>query len=67
MTEPWLWGYSSRLSAWPGERVGLHLAGTAPSCEVEVARVGRERAVVHRIAGIPLKPHPVPEGAHVVG
>jgi hypothetical protein len=67
MTQPWLWGYSSRLAARPGERVGLHLAGTAPRCDVEIARVGRERTVVHRIVNVPLAPHPVPEGAHVVG
>jgi len=67
MTQPWLWGYSSRLSARPGERIGLHLAGTPASCDVEVVRVGRERTAVHRIPGVPLSPHPVPEGAHVVG
>src|SRR6185436_5861336 len=67
MTEPWIWGYSDRLSARPGERVGLHLAGTAPRCDVEVARIGRERTPVHRIAGVPLQPHAVPEGAHVAG
>jgi hypothetical protein len=67
MSERWLWGYSSRLSARPGQRVGLHLAGTAPTCDVEVARVGRERVVVHRLAGVALAAHPVPEGAHVAG
>lgn len=67
MTRPWLWGYSSRLSARPGERVGLHLAGTAPRCDVEIARLGRERVVVRRIADVALAPHPVPERAHVVG
>jgi hypothetical protein len=67
MTQPWLWGYSNRLAARPGERVGLHLAGTAPRCDVEVARVGRERVVVHRITDVPLAAHPVPEGAHLVG
>ncbi len=67
MASAWLWGYSDRLSARPGERVALHLAGTAPRCDVEVARVGRERRVVHRLDGIALAPHPVPERAHVVG
>ena len=67
MTQPWLWGYSNRLSARPGERVGLHLAGTAPRCDVEIARVGRERVVVQRIADVALEPHSVPERAHLVG
>jgi hypothetical protein len=67
MTEPWIWGYSDRLSARAGERVGLHLAGTAPRCDVEFARIGRTREVVHRIAGVPLADRPVPEHAHVVG
>ncbi len=67
MASAWLWGYSDRLSAAPGERVALHLAGTAPRCDVEVARVGRERRIVARLDGIRLAPHPVPERAHVVG
>jgi len=67
MTSPWIWGYSDRLSARPGEEVALHLAGTAPRCEVEIARVGRERCVVRRIDGVGLAPHPVPERAHLVG
>jgi hypothetical protein len=67
MTEPWIWGYSDGLSARAGERVGLHLAGTAPRCDVEIARIGRTREAVHRIAGVPLAAHPVPEHAHVVG
>ena len=67
MTRPCLWAYSSRLGARPGERVGLHAAGTAPRCEVEIARVGRERVVVQRLEDVPLAPHPVPERAHVVG
>ena len=67
MTEPWIWGYSDRLSARPGERVGLHLAGTAPRCDVEIARIGRTREVVHRIAGVSLTEREVPSRAHVVG
>jgi hypothetical protein len=50
-----------------GESVTLHLAGSARRCDVEVARVGRERRVVHRVDGVALAPHPVPERAHVVG
>jgi hypothetical protein len=67
MTEPWIWGYSDRLSARPGERVGLHLAGTAPRCDVKIARIGRTREVVHRIAGVSLVEREVPSRAHVVG
>jgi hypothetical protein len=67
MPSPWIWAYSDRLSARPGERVGLHLAGTAPRCDVEIARVGRERRVVERSTGIAIAAHPVPARAHVVG
>ncbi len=67
MGEGWLWGYSDRLSARPGERVALHVAGSAARCEVEIARVGRARRVVRRIDGVALAPRPVPERAHVVG
>jgi hypothetical protein len=65
--DPWLWAYSDRLSARPGERVALHVAGTAPRCEVEIARVGRERRVVARQGGVAIAAHPTPARAHVVG
>jgi hypothetical protein len=65
--EAWIWGYSDRLSARPGERVALHLAGSAPRCRVEIARVGRERRVVARHEDVPIAPHPVPPRAHVAG
>ena len=67
MPTPWLWGYGDRLSVRPGEAVTLHLAGSAARCEVEIARVGRERRVVRRLDGVALAAHPVPERAHVVG
>jgi hypothetical protein len=67
MPSAWIWGYSDRLSARPGDRVALHLAGSAPRCDVEVARVGRARRVVERLDDIALAPHRVPERAHIVG
>ena len=67
MSAPWLWGYGDRLSVRPGEAVTLHLAGSAPRCDVEIARVGRERRVVRRLDGVVLAAHAVPERAHVVG
>ena len=67
MPTPWLWGYGDRLSVRPGEAVTLHLAGSAARCEVEIARVGRERRVVRRLDGVALAAHPVAERAHVVG
>lgn len=67
MSEPWLWAYSDRLSARAGERVALHVTGTGARADVEIARLGRERRVVHRIPDVAVGVHPVPERAHVVG
>ncbi|MGE3651383.1 MAG: N,N-dimethylformamidase beta subunit family domain-containing protein, partial [Reyranellaceae bacterium] len=64
---PWLWCYADRLSARPGESIGLHIAGTGVRCSIELAREGRERRIVHRIDGIAIAPHPVPDRVHVVG
>lgn len=63
----WLWCYADRLSARPGESIALHIAGTGARCAIEIAREGRERRVMHRIDGIAIAPHPVPEKVHVQG
>ena len=67
MTTPWVWGYSDRLSARPGDEGALHLAGTGKTCDVEIARVGAERRVLRKIEGVALAPHAVPERPHVEG
>ncbi|MFL6204686.1 MAG: hypothetical protein ACJ739_04995, partial [Acidimicrobiales bacterium] len=56
----WCWPQSVA----PGGRVALHLswAGALP-VDVEVARVGREREVVHAETGVPAGDHPTPNGA----
>jgi len=48
----WIWGYSDRLSARPGDTVAFHLSATAPQCAVEIARLGRVREVVWTRDGI---------------
>jgi hypothetical protein len=56
----WCWPQSVA----PGGRVGLHLssAGARP-VDIEVARVGATREVVHTEAGVPAGDHPTPNGA----
>jgi hypothetical protein len=56
----WCWPQSVA----PGGRVGLHLssAGARP-VDIEVARVGATREVVHAEAGVPAGDHPTPNGA----
>jgi len=56
----WCWPQSVA----PGGRVGLHLssAGARP-VDIEVARVGATREVVHAELGVPAGDHPTPNGA----
>jgi len=73
-------GYCVPLSAAPGERVALHAgatrwqrmgavepAGRELGFDVEVARLGATREVVHRIAGLVAAPHAVPADAFARG
>jgi hypothetical protein len=63
----WIWGYSDRLSARPGESVGLHLSATGGACDVEVARLGRARDIVWQESAVAVGEHPVPVNAHIRG
>lgn len=63
----WVWGYSDRLSAKPGEEVAFHLSATGGPCSVEIARLGRERQVVWRKEAVPVERHGVPEAPHIAG
>lgn len=60
-------GYPARLSALPGEEVGLHCSCRAATFSVEVARVGAEREVVWRRDGVPGAELPVPADADAEG
>ncbi|TMQ02233.1 MAG: hypothetical protein E6J90_00285 [Deltaproteobacteria bacterium] len=73
-------GYCVPLSAAPGERVALHVGATrrlkagavAPASgalrfDLEVARLGVEREVVHRAEGLVAPPHELPARAFAVG
>jgi len=73
-------GYFARLSYEPGEEVHLHCGATVPrpsgrvapaaeamAFDLEVARVGADREVVHRAEGIVAEPHPIPEDAAARG
>jgi hypothetical protein len=61
-------GYCWPQTVAPGGRVALHLssAGARP-VDVEVARVGGTREVVHTEAGVPAGDHPTPNGAAQTG
>jgi hypothetical protein len=63
----WLWAYSDRTSARPGDSVALHVAGTGAHCDVELAQLGRERRIADRLERVAIAPHPTPAHAHVVG
>ncbi len=62
--EPWV--YAWPVSVTPGEQVGLHVAGPAGTVDLEVARVGASRQVVHS-GRLTLVPHDVPDDANVAG
>ncbi len=60
-------GYCWPQSARPGEEVALHLSATTGVVDVEVARVGRQRTVVHREEAVAVDDHPAPDGASAHG
>jgi hypothetical protein len=73
-------GYFARQSYEPGEVVALHCGATVPRpsgrvapadevlvFDVEVARLGAGREVVHRVEGVVAEPHPIPEDAAAAG
>ena len=73
-------GYAARLSYEPGEQVAVHCAATvahpsgrvrpgdqALAFSVEIARLGVEREVVHRIDGLVAEPQPIPADASFAG
>jgi hypothetical protein len=73
-------GYFARLSYEPGEVVALHCGATVPRpsgrvapadealvFDLEVARLGAGREVVHRVEGVVAEPHPIPEDAAAAG
>lgn len=60
----WIWGYSDGLSARPGDEVALHISATGGTCDIEVARLGRERVVAWRKEGVAVGEHATPVNAH---
>ncbi len=46
-----------------GETVGIHLAATSPTVDVEVVRDGANPTVVWRRAGVRTEPHAIPDDA----
>jgi hypothetical protein len=59
--------YTNVLSALPGEAVDLRISCAEGLCEVEIARVGRERTVVLRQSGLKVGEQPTPEEADRLG
>jgi hypothetical protein len=73
-------GYFSQLSYEPGDVVTLHCGATVPRpsgrvapagealvFDLEVARLGTGREVVHRVEGVVVEPHPIPDDAAAHG
>jgi hypothetical protein len=73
-------GYFARLSYEPGDEIDLHCGATIPrpsgrvapapaalSFDLEIARLGATREVVHTVAGLSAEPHPIPEDAAAHG
>ncbi len=60
-------GYAGKISVAQGEKVPVHVSTTAEKYDIEVARLGRERVVVWKQAGVPGAEHPVPEDASAQG
>jgi hypothetical protein len=58
--------YAARTSLFPGERISLRASSTEPRCRLQVARIGRERQVVHE-ARLNIGEHPVPPNADTEG
>ncbi|HKD20775.1 MAG TPA: N,N-dimethylformamidase beta subunit family domain-containing protein, partial [Rhizomicrobium sp.] len=55
--------YTDRLSAYPGERVALHVSADKGPCTLTIARVGSTRREVFRKEGIAVSNHPAPPHA----
>ena len=54
-------GYSDQLSYAPGDEVKLHISSTR--CDLEISRVGPQRKVVLKRAGVDTRVHAVPPDA----
>jgi hypothetical protein len=61
-------GYCWPQSASPGEQVAMHLSssGSRP-VDIEIARVGADRTIVHAAQGIDASYHPLSDGAAQTG
>ncbi|HEY1052322.1 MAG TPA: N,N-dimethylformamidase beta subunit family domain-containing protein, partial [Prosthecobacter sp.] len=60
-------GYAGQRSVAQGEEVTLHVSTTGAKYDLEVARLGAERVVVWKKAGVPGQAYPVPEDASAMG
>ena len=64
---PMLACYTDTLSIEPGERFTIFASSSATLCDLEVARVGRERHVVYTKTGIEIGDHPIPPNVEHFG
>ncbi len=77
---PYAEGYFARLSYEPGDTLALHAGATLPrpsgrvapaaetiAFDLELARVGATRDVVHTAHGLTAEPHPIPDDAAASG
>src|SRR3712207_5159628 len=60
-------GYPDRLSYLPGETAAFHCSARVKHYAVEIARIGAQREVVWRRAGLRGQEQPTPERAYAGG
>ncbi|HZC15709.1 MAG TPA: N,N-dimethylformamidase beta subunit family domain-containing protein [Caulobacteraceae bacterium] len=58
--------YTDRISVAPGERFALHASAAGGDCDLEIARIGGERRIVHR-SRVRVGDHPRPAHADAEG
>ena len=63
----WVWAYSDRLSARPGESIALHVSATGGAFDIEIARIAAKRETVFAAKDIAADRHGTVENAHVHG
>ncbi len=56
-------GYTDQLSYQPGEEISFRISSAAAKFDLEIARIGAERAVVWQKQGLPGHEYPIPPDA----
>ena len=62
-----IWGYTPRMTYYPGERVLLHVSTAALAWDLEIGRDGARYEKLLELEGLPGRHHPTPENCSVRG